>query len=301
MSGVFRGRTSRRRALGGAAVCALALLAVPGCSADDDGRKDRAGGTTAADRRDGNGVEDLSAREISDRAKQELLDAKSVHIAVRETGADATRDASPDADPSPDSDADIEADDPTSMDLTLDRDGNCVGSMKMAGGASLELVKRGDKVWMKPDEQFWTTQIPGGEGEAAAEIFKNRWVHGTTGDAMLKDIAGVCDLGEIQRDIADDADDSDDSDDDGKTLKKGEPTTQDGMPVIPLTGTDDGKETTLYVATEGKPYLVKAVEKGDGDDTTTTFSAYDEPVPTKTPSADESVDVSKLQEQLQKT
>ncbi|MFE0172710.1 hypothetical protein ACFWZ2_10375 [Streptomyces sp. NPDC059002] len=284
---------SRKRLAGGAACCAAALLILPACSSDGDSKDEtgatKTGATSSADSgSDGgsdNGVAELSAQEISDKAKQELLDAKSVHISMRATGADATADAT--KGPAADSD------DPTSMELTLDRDDNCTGTMKMANGATLELVKRGDKVWMKPDETFWKTQVPGGEGEAAAELFKNRYIHGSTSDAMLKEVSGVCDLGKIQKEIEDDADD------DTKSLKKGEPTKVDGAGAIPLTGRDDGKETTLYVATEGKPYLLKAVEKGDGDDTTTTFSDYDKPVPAKTPSADESVDVSKLQEQLQ--
>ncbi|ATL29937.1 putative lipoprotein [Streptomyces formicae] len=279
-------RMSRKRVTGSAACCAAALLILPACSSDGDGKdkvKDRTGG-----------VGNLSAREISDKAKQELLDAKSVHISMRATGSDATKDTDSDTESDSDADTDSDSDDPASMELTLDRDGNCVGSMKMANGAALELVKRGDKVWVKPDEKFWKTQVPGGEGEAAAEIFKNRYVHGTTSDVMLREVSEVCDLRKVQKEIEDDSDDA------TKSLAKGEPTTLDGTDVIPLTGKDDGKETTLYVATEGKPYLLKAVEKGDGDDTTTTFSDYDKPVPSKTPSADESVDVSKLQRQLQK-
>ncbi|MEU7579531.1 hypothetical protein AB0B50_18210 [Streptomyces sp. NPDC041068] len=282
---------SRKQTLGSAACCVAALLILPACSSDGDG-KDKASGTSSADGgSDGggesNGVAGMSAQEISDKAKQELLDAKSVHISMKATGADATKDSDSDSDAS-------DSDDPTSMELTLDRDENCTGTMRMANGATLELVKRGDKVWMKPDETFWKTQIPGGEGEAAAELFKNRYIHGSTSDAMLKEVAEVCDLGKIQKDI------EDDSDDDTKSLEKGGAAKVDGTSAITLTGTDDGKETTLYVATEGKPYLLKAVEKGDGDDTTTTFSDYDEPVPSKTPSADESVDVSKLRERLQK-
>ncbi|QEU92319.1 hypothetical protein CP970_16670 [Streptomyces kanamyceticus] len=275
---------SRKRVRGSAACCAAALLILPACSSDGDGEdKTKAKGDAG----------DLSAREISDKAKRELLDAKSVHISMRATGADATKDT--DSDTDSDGDSDSDSADPASMELTLDRDDNCVGSMKMANGAALDLVKRGDKVWMKPNKAFWRTQVPGGAGEAAAEIFKNRYIHGSTSDAMLKEVTGICDLGKIQKDIQDDADDK------TKSLAKGEPTTVDGTAAIPLTGKDDGKEITLYVATEGKPYLLKAVEKGDGDDTTTTFSDYDEPVPSKTPSPDESVDVSKLEQQLRKT
>ncbi|GGV54584.1 hypothetical protein [Streptomyces spectabilis] len=256
---------SGRAATGVCAAAALALL-VPACSSDDDDgdKKDK--------------TSDLSAQEISDKAKQELLDATSVHIKLEEKGTDA------------------EKDDPASMDLTLDRDGNCTGKLTFAaGGGSADLVKRGDKVWMKPDSAFWKNQVPGGDGAAAAELFKSRYVHGSTSDPLLKGLSEVCDLKKLQKSV------DEDSDDDTDKLKKGEVTTVDGTKVIPLTSTEDGKEKTLYVASEGKPYLIRATEKGDGEDKTTTLSDYGDPVPTKTPSAGESVDIGKLQEQLQKT
>lgn len=44
----------------------------------------------------------------------------------------------------------------------------------------------------------------------------------------------------------------------------------------------------------------KSLKKGDGSDITMTFTDYDEPVPSETPSADDSIDVSKLQSDLEK-
>ncbi|MFD9909580.1 hypothetical protein [Streptomyces sp. NPDC059063] len=259
-------RTRVRAATAACAAAALALL-VPACSSDDD-KKDKGKDGTA----------DLSAQEISDKAKRELLDAKSVHLKLTDKGTD------------------VEKDDPATMDFRLDRDGNCTGTLAFgAGGGSAELVKQGDKVWMKPDEAFWKNQVPGGDGAAAAELFKGRYVHGSTKDPMLKGLAEVCDLKGLQKTVGED------SDDDTEKLKKGAVTTVDGTKAVPLTSTEDGKEKVLYVASEGKPYLIRATEKGDGEDQTTTLSDYDKPVPTKTPSADESVDISKLQEQLQRT
>ncbi|WP_223776304.1 hypothetical protein [Streptomyces sp. 135] len=287
-------RVSRKRVWSGALCCAVALLTVPACSSNgDDG--DGAGDGGKARGGGGNGVADLSARKISDKAKQELLDAESVHISMKRTGGDTTAKGSG-RDADADSDADSGSDDPASLELTLDRDGNCAGTMKDARGASLDLVKRGDKVWMKPDEAFWKTQAPGGDGKAAAELFKGRYIHGTTGDAMLKDAVGVCDLKELQREMRD-ADDTDDT----KSLKKREPTTVDGIDVVPLTETEDGRKNTMYIAAEGKPRLVKSVKNDDGGERTTTgFTDYGEPVPARTPSPKESVDVAKLKEHLQK-
>ncbi|XLQ71328.1 hypothetical protein ABDJ25_26585 [Streptomyces actinocidus] len=263
---------SRMRLRTAGAVCGAAALAllVPACSDDDGGKGDSKDGTA-----------DLSAQEISDKAKKELLDAKSVHLTLTDKGSD------------------VDKDDPAHMDLTLDRDGNCAGTLKFGGtGGSAELVKQGDKVWMKPDQAFWKNQVPGGQGDAAAELFKDRYIHGSTNDDMLKGLAEVCDLKELQKSVNEDSDDTDES----KNLKKGKVTTVDGTRVVPLTGKDDdGNDTTLYVAAKGKPYLIRATEKGTGTDKTTTLTDYDKPVPTKTPSAKDSVDISKLQEELQQT
>ncbi|MFI6091596.1 hypothetical protein [Streptomyces sp. NPDC051218] len=219
-------------------------------------------------------TEDLSAQEISDKAQRELLDAKSVHLKLEQRGANT------------------DGDEPVSMDLTLDQDDNCVGSLRMADdGGGLELIKQGKKVWMKPDLAFWKAQLPGGRGEAAAEVIGDRYLYGTTDDALLRDMAGVCDLNAIQDEVKNKSDDN-------TALRKGETTKVDGTSVIPVTGREDGRTTTLYVATEGTPYLVRATEKGGGTDSTLKLSDYDKPVPTKTPSDEDSVDVSQLRGQV---
>ncbi|MCX4669381.1 hypothetical protein OG453_22335 [Streptomyces sp. NBC_01381] len=244
-------RISRKQAWGTAACTAVALLAAPAVALAD--------------------TEDLSAQEISDKAEKELLDAKSVHLELEQKGTD------------------LDDEEPATMELTLDQDDNCVGSLTMADdGGSLELIKQGEKVWMKPDAAFWKAQLPGGQGEAAADIIGDRYLYGTTDDALLKDMAGVCDLKEIQQEVQDESGDE-------STLKKGDRTKVDGTDVIPVTGRDDGKTTTMYVAAEGTPYLVRATEKGQGTDSTLKLSAYDKPVPKDTPSEEDSVNVSQLQ------
>ena len=246
---------------GKALICATAvLLLAPALIAADDG-------------------DDLTARQLADQAEDNLLAAESVHLRLtdRSTSTITSRTQ------------------PTSMDLALDQDGTCVGSMRMAsGGGSVELVKQGDEVWMKPDRTFWKAQVPGSQGEAVAELFKNRYIHGSTDDAMLKGLADTCDLTSFQRDVKGDGSTA-------NTLKKGERTKVDGTEVIPLSGVEDGKRSVLYVTSDSPHRLVKAIQRGEGTDMTLTFTDYDKPVPTATPSADESVDVGKLQEELQNT
>ncbi|MGW1215563.1 hypothetical protein ACWD5F_38620 [Streptomyces sp. NPDC002499] len=218
-----------------------------------------------------------SAGELADQAKDNLLKTDSVHLKLTDRGTDAKDSKTQ----------------PTSMDLALDRDGNCVGTLRMgSGGGSLELVKRGEEVWMKPDTAFWKAQVPGGQGEAVAELFKNRYIHGSTKDSLLKSLSGTCDLTAFQKELYTGGSTSD------TPLAKGAETKIDGTKVIPLKGTRDGKKTVLYVTSAAPHRLVEATQKGDGTDMTLTFGDYGEPVPSATPAPDDTVDIGKLQQEL---
>ncbi|MEU0003093.1 hypothetical protein ABZ079_01980 [Streptomyces sp. NPDC006314] len=215
-----------------------------------------------------------SARALADEARANLLKARSVHLTFTDhhtRGGRAT---------------------PASMDLDLDRAGNCVGRLMMsAGGGSVELVKRGDQVWMKPDTTFWKAQVPGRQGETVAEVFKDRYIHGSTHDSALRGMAGTCDLTAFQQRAAAGSAH-------GAKLTKGKETTRDGTKVIPLKGMKDGKKTVMYVTSALPHQLVEATRKGAGTDQSLTFTDYDEPVPSATPAANDSVDVSRLLREL---
>jgi hypothetical protein len=47
---------------------------------------------------------------------------------------------------------------------------------------------------------------------------------------------------------------------------------------------------TFYVATEGRPYLLRTVHKGGGNVTTTSFSAFGEPLDVRPPASARVVD-----------
>ncbi|MFE0508739.1 hypothetical protein [Streptomyces sp. NPDC058964] len=228
--------------------------------------------TTAA--ADGGG--DPSARELARQAENNLLHARSVRLTLTDRST-AARTSGKELD---------------SMDLALDRENNCVGTLRMGpNSGSLEIVKRGDQIWMKPDSTFWKAQTPGGQGDEVAELLKDRYVHGSTHDAVLGLWTDVCDLSGFRRELTLDTSS-------GKPLTKGAETTVDGTKVIPLKGEKDGRPTTLYVTSDSPHLLVGAARKGDGTDRTVTLGDYDEPVPSATPSPEESVDVSELKQLL---
>ncbi|GGW30396.1 hypothetical protein GCM10010503_02470 [Streptomyces lucensis JCM 4490] len=218
-----------------------------------------------------------SARALADEARDGLLAARSVHLRFTDHTATARRAL------------------PASMDLALDRDGNCAGRLVMGGGGGgVELIKRGDQVWMKPDPAFWKAQVPGRQGEALAEVLKDRYIHGSTHDMILRGMAGTCDLRAFQRQAA-----SGSSRD--IPLTKGGETVRDGVKVIPLSGTKNRRQTVLYVTSAAPHRLAEATQKGGGIDQTLTFRDYDAPVPSATPPAADSVDVSRLRQELRNT
>jgi len=246
------------------AVTGAALLLAPGLApssaATDDG-------------------DDLSARELAGQAKDNLLDAESLRMKLTDRSATTSTSKTQ----------------PTSMDLALDRDGNCAGTMEMGSdGGSVEIVKRGEEVWMKPDTAFWKAQVPGGQGDEAAELFDDRYIHGSTRDALLKGMADTCDLTVFQKEVA-----TPDTSSGDTALTKGEATTRDDTRVIPLRGEEGGNKVVLYVTSDSPHRVAEVTQKGKSTDLTLTFTDYDKPVPSETPAPDESVDVGKMREELE--
>ncbi|MBB5934776.1 hypothetical protein [Streptomyces zagrosensis] len=255
---------TRKYGMLAATACVVAVLGVTGCGSEDgDGKK-------AAPK---NELADLSAQQISDKAKDALLKATSLRMKMDQgSGAQALR-----------------------MNIALDNKGNCNGTVGVSQGASSELIKAGDKVWMKPNEQFWKQPDVAGDkdGAAAAELFKGRYIYGTTSDEMLKANADMCDLSAMQASMK-----SDDASE--KKLTKGAPITLGGQLIVPLSGPGEasGETQTIYVAATGTPYPLKIVTKGGSEPGTVELSEYEKPVSTTPPPKDQVIDVAKLEEQF---
>ncbi|MFF3510134.1 hypothetical protein [Streptomyces sp. NPDC002573] len=179
---------------------------------------------------------------------------------------------------------------PTAMDLALDRQGNCAGSLTLGThGGMVQIIKRGAEVWLKPNAAFWTSELPGERGATAAKTFKNHYIHGSTNDMVFSGVVNACNLQDLQSAATASP---------PATLKEGLATIVNGTRVVPLSFEANGLTSTLYVTT-GKPHLLyRASQKGPGTDLTLTFTDYNKPVPAKIPPASASLDVSKLQSLL---
>lgn len=212
-------------------------------------------------------IDTLSARQIADRSSDALLGARSMHLSTRSAPADGGA--------------------PTTLDLTVDRAGNCTGSVGLGGKqGSVQIVKRGDTVWVKPDADFWKSRDPS-VGSALAAILAGRYMKGSASDPRLSSLSNACDLDTFQKVVSYNA-----TTDKG-TLTKGKKTTLAGAPVVPLVRTWHGQKLTMYVAATGKPYPLRIDVTGGSPkaDATVGFSAFDKPVPTTTPPPDETVDI----------
>ncbi|MFI6647670.1 hypothetical protein ACIBI8_08545 [Streptomyces sp. NPDC050529] len=213
-------------------------------------------------------IDHLTAQQIADRSRDALLGAESVHLSTKgDLGKGST---------------------PMSLELTLDRAGNCNGSVDLGNSqGSALIVKRGDDIWIKPDADFWKNQVPNG-GSTFAAILGNRYMRGSADDPRLSAVTRTCDLDTFQKLVSDNANNN------TGTLNKGAKTTLGDASVIPLTRMRDGTTLTLDVAATGKPYPLRLTIKGNGADAVVGFSAFDEPVPRTTPPPDETFDVSAL-------
>ncbi|MEU2249185.1 hypothetical protein [Streptomyces sp. NPDC019224] len=214
-------------------------------------------------------IDNLTAQQIADRSRDALLGANAVHVSSR---GDLGK-GSP----------------PMSLDLTVDRDGNCNGSVDLGRSqGSVLIVKRGDDVWLKPDADFWKNQVPNG-GSAFAAILGDRYLKAPADSPRLRALTKTCDLNTFQKLVSDNAND------DTGTLNKGSKTTVGENSVIPLTRMRGDMTLTVDVAATGKPYPLRlSLQGGDGGNAVVNLSGFDEPVPRTTPSPAESYDVSAL-------
>jgi hypothetical protein len=165
------------------------------------------------------------------------------------------------------------------IDLAMDRQGECAGTMSLDGQGEAELIKTGGTLYMKYDEKFLRAQSegePAADTDAAVAMLAGKWTKMAATGQDAKDMAGFCDLGTMLGDM----------EGAGQDVTRGKPATVGGAPALVLHEKDGADRNTLYVATEGKPYLLRFDSASEQDPGTMTFSAYDEPVAAKAPSGE---------------
>ncbi len=157
--------------------------------------------------------------------------------------------------------------------LTTDLKGKCSFKSTSSTGASIEQIRIDGMDYVRPNRTYLEES---GRHMVGADK-QDRWVKTPAGKSQPGDGLSQCthkfaSFGRVE---------------------KGQLTRVNGAPAIRLKVTD-GKEGsfTFYVATKGKPYIFKVVYKDDEFDTTTSFSAFDEPLDVQPPDEAKVLDMS---------
>ncbi|MFJ8790004.1 hypothetical protein [Streptomyces sp. NPDC102462] len=236
----------RRTALAVLCLAAVSAAGLTGCQSGQD----------KADSKPKEPFAGLTGGEIADRAMKATTGASS----LRMTG-DIADDAS---------------DGTIRIDMALDKKGECAGTLSLDGQGKADLIKTGATVYMKYDEAFLRAQSKGeskADTDAAVAMLAGKWTRMSAKGQDAKDIAGFCDLGSVLSG----------ADDVRSDATRGKTSTVAGTPAIVLHEKDGKDRYTLYVATEGEPYLLKVDGGSAKDAVRLTFSDYDRPVPAKKP------------------
>lgn len=253
----------KRNVLTAALACATAAAVLTGCGggkdkkADDQPTTPAAPTTTAAPKPAFDG---LTAQQISDKATAAMKGLNSVTVDF--DGSDSGK--------------------KVRMKAAMTNVGKCVSHIVLGQG-NLELIGVGKDTYAKGDTKFWNEQA-GSSGPAVNALLKGRWMKMPAGSTQNDDFKSFCDLSTFMDGFTQSS---------SGTLTKGTPIDINGRQAVPVSGPDDGGRTTVYVAADGEPYVLKAVHTGK-DSGSATFTDFDKPVNAVAPPAGQTVDASAL-------
>ncbi|MCM2389772.1 hypothetical protein [Streptomyces albipurpureus] len=167
------------------------------------------------------------------------------------------------------------------VDFRVDEQDNCTGTLS-GQGTKAEIIQTSQSAYVRGDAAFWKNSLKGQpDADKAMGKLQGKWVKAPANEGGLQ---GMCDK---QAFLA--AMDGDKSE--RKGMKKGETTSVDGKKALNLEKKQPGGEKlTLFVATEGKPHILKSVSQGGKTPGEMVFTEYDKKVDAQEPPSDEVVD-----------
>ncbi|MFJ5777795.1 hypothetical protein [Streptomyces sp. NPDC093094] len=245
-----------------AALCLAATTAVvfTGCadSGDAGGTGSSAASSATAPAKPKEPFPGLTGGEIVDKAFEATTGAGSLRVkgAVQDTASGGAID----------------------IDMALDKKGDCVGTLGMDGGTT-DLIKTGDTVYMRYDETFLRAQMesePKEDVEAAVDMLAGKWTKTVVKGSEAADVAAFCDLDNLLGDVNEGS----------SAATRGKAATVDGAPALTLREKDGQDRATLYVATEGEPYVLRLSADSAEEPVDLTFADYEKPVAAKKPAGE---------------
>lgn len=176
----------------------------------------------------------------------------------------------------------------TKINLALNTDGNCEGTIGVQGGQA-QLISVDGSDYLKGDEAFWKAAAgaDGSESDAQAIItlLGDKWAKIPSESGGFSE---VCDLDSFLDDFL--------SDTDGSNVTVGDTGEVDGTPTVELTGDDDsGNPTTAVVSTVEDEHYIFELRVDSGDEPgQINFSEFNETVKAEAPPEEDVLDMSNL-------
>ncbi|WP_030938114.1 LolA family protein [Streptomyces sp. NRRL S-646] len=158
--------------------------------------------------------------------------------------------------------------------FATDLDDRCRSKVIWSEGGTLEQIRIGTTDYVRPDRKY----LQKWNGDTSVRGDQKLWLKSPVDESKDREKG----LASCERPF----------DSFGKATK-GRTTRVDGRDALSVTVTDKadkGGTYTFYVATEGKPYLLKTVYEGTEYSTTTSFRDFDAPLDIQAPKAAEVLD-----------
>lgn len=245
-----------------ALLCAATTVVITGCSPQSTaaGAKSAASATNAK-----HPFDTMTPEQIDNQAREAVKNTTSMRL----TG-EATSDGRQ-----------------VEIDLAMDVRGSCNGTVGDSLGV-MHIIKKGSLVHVKAEEDYWRATFSRGmtaeQTEEMVALFKGRWIKPPT--MMSETLGRICNgfdalIGALKP-VSD-----------GNSTREADATVG-GRPVAVLAGRTATETTTVYIAKEGKPYLLRGTVEGGDEPVDLTFTDHDKPVDTTPPPPDQVLDPTKL-------
>ena len=245
-------RTSRyaNQSVVAVAMVGMAILAgATACGTTASNQPGQAASTTPS----ANPLAGLTAGQIAAKAVANLKAASSVHYAGSVTDSGASY----------------------AVNLTAGTT-NCAGTLGIAGKGSFALLKIGQTLWIKPDNQFWTS---GGANSTVLQLVEGKYVQTSPNDSNFNSVRMLCSPAQLADAFGNQM----------NHLVKGTTTTIAGQSALQLR--DTSTSDSAYVTISASPEFLRlnGGSKGQLD-----FSGYNAPLTLNPPPASETIDGSKI-------
>ena len=168
---------------------------------------------------------------------------------------------------------------PVTLDVQMDTEGNCVGSIVLKGGRA-QLINTPTESFLRGNGPFWrnSSQTPA-QGEAFVRKVGSKWVRMAAGAGGF---SSFCDLDQIVSSVSEES----------TAVDKGDFGEVGGVGAVSLTKPGSvGGTDTVWVAADGRHYILKLETVGGDEPGTFLLTDHDEAVDVHLPDPSEVVDL----------